>query len=139
MCLVLRPGCRHHARVFCGVGIANHHHLFALNKAAIPVDVQQLGHHVVGVIQVVEGFKQRRDRQRKADTGFFQQQMNGQHVRRRFGHGDHIGRDRSFWRIDDRFTGVKDFAGFFARFPAAWQKWTFGIQFADQERLFVGF
>ncbi|MNS37637.1 hypothetical protein D3C86_1730060 [compost metagenome] len=70
--LILRPGGRHHARVFCGIGIANHHHLFALNKAAIPVDIQQLGHHVVSVIQVVEGFKQRGNRQRKADTRFFQ-------------------------------------------------------------------
>ena len=46
--LILRPGCRHHARIFRGVGIANHHHLFALNKAAVPVDIQQLGHDVVG-------------------------------------------------------------------------------------------
>ena len=54
--LVLRPGGRHHARVFCGVRIANHHHLLALDKAAIPVDVQQLGHDIVGVVQVVERF-----------------------------------------------------------------------------------
>ena len=57
LCLILRPGGCHHPRIFRGVGIADHHHLFALNKAAIPVDVQQLGHHVVSVVQVVESLK----------------------------------------------------------------------------------
>ncbi|VAL65508.1 Uncharacterised protein [Enterobacter kobei] len=137
--LILRPGCRHHARIFGGVGIANHHHLLALNKAAIPVDVQQLGHHVVGVVQVIEGFKQRRHRQGIVDARFFQKQMNGQHVGRGLRHGDHIGGHRSFRCVHDRFTGVEHLAGFVAWLPVARQQRALGVQFADQECLFVGF
>ena len=137
--LILRPGCRHYARIFCGVGIADHHHLFALNKAAIPVDVQQLAHHVVGVVQVVEGLKQRGDRQGVVDSRFFQQEVNAQHVGWGFRHGDHIGGDRSFRCVHDRFTGVEHFAGIVAWLPVARQQRALGVQLADQERLFVGF
>ncbi|SAI58689.1 Uncharacterised protein [Enterobacter bugandensis] len=137
--LILRPGRRHHARIFRGVGIANHHHLLALNKAAIPVDVKQLGHDVVGVVQVVEGLKQRGDWQGVVDARFFQQKMNAQHVGRGFRHGDHVCGYRSFRRIDDRFTGVEHLAGVVAWLPVARQQRALGVQFADQERLLVGF
>ena len=55
--LVLRPGRCHHARVFCGIRVANHDHLFALDKAAVPVDIQKLGHDVIGIVEVVQRFK----------------------------------------------------------------------------------
>ena len=137
--LILRPGCRHHARIFRRVGIANHHHLFALNKAAVPVDIQQLGHDVVGVVQVVEGLKQRGDRQGVVDSRFFQQKVNAQHVGRGLRHGDHIGGHRSFRCVHDRFTGVEHFAGFVAWLPVARQQRALRVQLADQEGLFVGF
>ena len=55
--LVLRPGGRHHTRVFCGIRVANHDHLFALNKASVPVYIQQLRHDVIGIVEVVQRFK----------------------------------------------------------------------------------
>ncbi len=84
--LILRPAGGHHAGVFRRVGVADHHHLLALNKAAIPVDIQQLAHYVVSVVEVVKGFKQRRHWHREGDARLFQQQMHRQHVGRRLRH-----------------------------------------------------
>ena len=137
--LVLRPGGGHHASIFGGVRIANHDHLLALDKAAVPVDIQQLSHDIVGVVQVVQRFEQRGHRQSKTNPGLFQQQMNRQHVGRRFGHRDHVGGDRSARRLGDHFAGIEDFARLFAWLPLTRQQRTFGVQFADQESLFVGF
>ena len=137
--LVLRPGGGHHPCVFRGIRVADHDHLFALDKAAVPVDIQQLGHDVVGVVQVVQRFEQRSHRQGESNPGLFQQQVNRQHVGRRFGHRDHVGGDRSARRLGDHSAGVENFAGLFAGLPLARQQRTFGIQFADQESLFVGF
>ncbi|CDL21715.1 hypothetical protein [Klebsiella pneumoniae IS53] len=137
--LVLRPGGGHHAGIFSGVRVADHDHLLALDKAAVPVDIQQLGHDVVGVVEVIQRFEQRGHRQSKANPGFFQQEMNRQHIGRRFRHRDHVGGDRSARRLGDHLAGVENFTRLFAWLPLARQQRTFGIQFADQESLFVGF
>ena len=137
--LVLRPRGGHYARIFSRVRVANHDHLFALNKAAVPVDIQQLCHHVIGVVQVVQRFKQRGNRQRERDTRFFQQKVYGKYIGRSFRHRDNVGRNRTLRGINNRFAGVEHFAGVVAWFPAARQQRAFRIQFTDQEGLFVGF
>ncbi len=137
--LILRPAGGHHAGVFRRVGVTDHHHLLALNKAAIPVDAQQLTHDVVSVVEVVEGFKQRRHRHREGDARLFQQQMYSQHVGRRLGHRDYVGGDGALRCFGSDAAGFQHFARFVARLPVARQQRTFGVQLAHQKGLFIRF
>lgn len=44
-------------RIFCaGVGIANHHHLFALNQATVR-SAMTAGHDIVGALVIEGGFQ----------------------------------------------------------------------------------
>ena len=49
------------------------------DKAAVPVDILQLGHDVVGAVEVIHVSNSGAHRQSKANPGFLQQEMNRQH------------------------------------------------------------
>ena len=65
--------------------------------------------------------------------------MHGQHIRRSFRHRDNIGGNGAIWGFGNDPTGVEHFTGVVARFPVTRQERTLGIQFADQESLFIRF
>ena len=65
--------------------------------------------------------------------------MHGQHIRRRFRHRDNIGGNGAIRGFGNDLTGVEHFTGVIARLPVTRQERTLGIQFADQESLFICF
>ena len=136
---VLGPGGTEKARILGGVGIADHHFLAPGHSLAIERHRQQGRHGVLGVVQVIQGFKQRHHAHGFADPGDLLQQHHRQHIRGGPGHGDHIGAQPFTALLGNHPAGGQHFCHLVAAFLTAVktvinQRAT-GLQFLYQEGL----
>ncbi|MNQ66316.1 hypothetical protein D3C85_808060 [compost metagenome] len=130
---VLRPGRRGGAGVLGRVGVADHHFLRPLQARAIARQQQQLLDHRPRVVEVGQGFEQRHHAHRPQHAGLFEQQLHGEYIRSRTGHGDHIGTEGCRRRSGDFPAGRQHLGGVGARFEVVRQQGPTIAQFAHQE------
>ena len=106
----LGPGGAQKAGVLGGIRITDHHFLTVDDPLLVERNVEQRRHGVAGVVQVVQGFKQRYHPHRPAHAGDLLQQHHRQHVGGGLGHGDHVGAQAFRALLGDHLAGFQHLA-----------------------------